>query len=181
VEHVIRIKDQQELIEISFSELRKYHGGAALMALAVGYRVMQVAINELFGSQPPQRKSLKIFSGHGGPGFRDAFEFITRAVTRGAYEVDVNYPNAQHDPFRAQSYAFIVTADHGAAVEVALKSDFLPHIFYEYMEKGRKQQITEQEIAQFAELRSVLCERALAAPHNELLVISTKVISEKQI
>jgi hypothetical protein len=180
VEHIIKIKDQQELIEISFSELRKYHGGAALMALAVGFRVVQAAINELFGAEPPQRKSLKVLSGHGGPGFRDAFEFITRAVTRGDYEVDVNYPNAQYDPFRKQSYAFVVTADNGASLEVALKPDFLPAIFYEYMEKGRKQQITELEITQFAELRSQLCERALAASQAELLTINPKVTVEKQ-
>lgn len=136
----IYIKDGKELLEIGFPEVRKYHGNIALMAVAVGFRSLQAAFKELYGEDAPQRKEISILSGHGGPGFRDAFEFVTRAVTRGAYTVDVNYPQAQHDPHRAQGYAYVISSTDGKSVEVSLRDGFLPLAFYDYLKKGVKAQ-----------------------------------------
>ncbi|MCY9516383.1 hypothetical protein [Paenibacillus apiarius] len=168
---VIRIMDNKDVIEISFEDIKKYHGGLALMAIAVAFRVQQAAIHELFGSEPPQRNMLSILSGHAGPGFRDAFEFVTRAVTRGVYKVDVHYPAAQYDPHRAQSYAFVLSAGEGAAVEVVLKDNFLPLEFYDYLAKGRNKAMTTQDVEQFDKLKLELSQQALALPQEELLTV----------
>jgi formylmethanofuran dehydrogenase subunit E len=158
-------------LEIGFEDIRKYHGGLALMAVAVGFRSLQAAFAELFGDEIPQRKSISILSGHAGPGFRDAFEYVTRAVTRGAYQVNVEYPQAQYDPHRAQSYAFVISSADGAAVEVALKKDFLPMKFYDFLAKGREGSMTEEEEEEFRELKWSLSQRALALPQEELLSV----------
>lgn len=89
---VIYVRDRNEVLELSFQDVTKYHGSLALMAVAVGFRTLQAAFAELFGEEAPDRKELSILSGHAGPGFRDVFEYVTRAVTRGAYRVDVDYP-----------------------------------------------------------------------------------------
>lgn len=166
---VIHIRDNKEIIEIRFEDIKKYHGELALMAITVAFRVQQAAIHELFGTEPPQRGSLRILSGHAGPGFRDAFEFVTRAVTRGAYTVDVQYPVAQYDPHRDQSYAFVISTIDGAAVEVALKDDFLPLEFYDFLAKGRNQAMTVKDIARFDKLKLELSKQALAMLQDELL------------
>ncbi|CAG7615803.1 hypothetical protein PAESOLCIP111_01828 [Paenibacillus solanacearum] len=169
---VIRIKDNKETLEIRFADIRKYHGSLALMAVAVGFRSLQAAFGELFGTgEAPQRKSISVLSGHAGPGFRDAFEFVTRAVTRGAYTVDTAYPQGQYDPHRPQSYAFVISTDDGSAVEVVLQENFLPSVFYDYLKKGREQTFTEADIAAFDELKLSLSERALALPAEELLYV----------
>ena len=85
----IKIYDRNDLIEISFDDIKKYHGYGAYMALGVGFRIVEAAFNELYGEEIPNRKDISILSGHGGPGFRDVFEFVTRAKTRGKYTVDV--------------------------------------------------------------------------------------------
>lgn len=167
----IRIKDRGEVLNLSFSELRNYHGNLALMAIAVGYRVVQAAFAELYGEKAPERSSLSVRSGHAGPGFRDAFEFTTRAVTRGVYTVDVDYPIAQYDPYRAQSYAFVISDQDGAAVEVALRQDFLPDAFYAYLKRGREGTMTAEDTAANEQLKRELCERALALPQDELLLV----------
>lgn len=154
---------------MKFSELRNYHGNLALMAIGVGFRVVQAAIAELYGEAAPERASLSVRSGHAGPGFRDAFEYTTRAVTRGAYTVDVNYPAAQYDPYRPQSYAFVISDTDGASVEVALKEDFLPSVFYGYLKKGREGTMTAEDNAANEKLKADLCEKALALPQEELL------------
>ncbi|OAB36006.1 hypothetical protein [Paenibacillus glacialis] len=168
---VIHIRDRQDMLEISFEDICKYHGGVALMAVAVGFRSLQVAFEELFGNEIPERKSISIFSGHGGPGFRDAFEYVTRAVTRGAYHVDTAYPVGQYDPFRPQSYAFVISSEAGASVEITLNDHFLPMAFYEYLKKGREETMTEADINIFKVLKQSLAEEALATPLEELFTI----------
>lgn len=142
-----------------------------MMAIAVGFRIVQVALAELFGDETPPRRSVSVLSGHAGPGFRDAFEYVTRAVTRGVYRVDTNYPKGQYDPHRPQSYAFVVTAESGPTVEVVLKEHFLPLAFYDYMKKGRDGMVTAADREAFDALKLELAEKALAAPTHELLEV----------
>ncbi|TBL76085.1 hypothetical protein [Paenibacillus thalictri] len=167
----LKIKDRGEVLTLQFSELRNYHGNLALMAIGVGFRAVQAALAELYGEEAPERSSLSVQSGHAGPGFRDAFEYTTRAVTRGAYKVDVNYPVAQYDPYRPQSYAYVISDAQGASVEVALKPDFLPSVFYEYLKKGREGTMTPEDTAANEALKASLCEKALALPQDELLEV----------
>ncbi|OXM84996.1 hypothetical protein [Paenibacillus rigui] len=168
---VIYVLDDTDRLEIGFEDIRKYHGGLALMAVAVGFRSLQAAFAELFGSEAPQRKAISIVSGHAGPGFRDAFEYVTRAVTRGAYEVKVDYPAAQYDPHRAQSYAFVISSADGSSVEVALKDNFLPMKFYDFLAKGRAGTMTEEEKEEFRDLKWSLSKKAQALPQEELLSV----------
>lgn len=166
---VVSVRDNKEVLEIRFEDIRKYHGNLALMAVAVGFRSLQAAFTELFDDEPPERKSLSILSGHGGPGFRDAFEYVTRAVTRKAYQVNVEYPKAQYDPHRKQSYAFVISSQVGSAVEVSLKENFLPAEFYDYLKKGREEAMSEQDVEQFSQLKLSLSQKALALSQEELI------------
>lgn len=171
----IKIKDRGEVLTLQFSELRNYHGNLALMAIGVGFRVVQAALTELYGDDAPERSNLFILSGHAGPGFRDAFEYTTRAVTRAAYTVDVNYPAAQYDPYRPQSYAYVISDSQGASVEVCLKANFLPDVFYEYLKKGREGTMTAENIAEMEKLKADLCEKALLLPQTELLEVKRRL------
>ncbi|WP_312108990.1 hypothetical protein [Brevibacillus reuszeri] len=168
---VIYIKDRNHVLELGFQDVTKYHGNLALMAVAVGFRSLQAAFAELFGEEAPDRKEISILSGHAGPGFRDVFEYVTRTVTRQVYQVDVNYPVSQFDPYRAQSYAFVITAADGRAVEVSLRDDFLPAAFYDYLKKGREQSMTEQDEQDFDQLKLALSKRAMELSQSKLLQV----------
>jgi hypothetical protein len=161
----------EDLKEISFQDVEKYHCGLALMAIAVGFRFLQAGLQELFANNPPERKEISVLSGHGGPGFRDAIEYVTRAVTRGTYKVDTEYPKAQYDPHRAQSYTYVISSTNGSAVEVSLKEGFLPLKFYDYLAMGRAGTMTEQDEVELDKLKKVLCDRALELSQDELLSV----------
>jgi hypothetical protein len=167
----ICIRDRKEVLELSIEDVKKYHGSLALMAIGVGFRVMQAAFKELFGDEIPERKEISILSGHAGPGFRDVFEFVTRAVTREAYRVDINYPVSQFDPYRAQSYAYVISTTDGKSVEVSLRDNFLPHSFYDFLKKGRDNSMTEQGHQDIEQLKLDLFERAMQLPQDELLSV----------
>lgn len=168
---VIYIREHKEVLEISVQDVRKYHGSMALMAIGVGFRVLQAGLKELFGDEIPERKEILILSGHAGPGFRDVFEFVTRAVTRGVYQVDVEYPVSQFDPYRSQSYAYVISTTDGKSVEVSLRDGFLPPAFYEFLKKGRENTMTEQDEKDVEQLKVELFERALQLPQDELLAV----------
>lgn len=170
--NTINIYDREDLLEISFEDIRKYHGTLAYMAIGVGFRIIQAAFEALYGEEIPNRKDISILSGHGGPGFRDAFEFVTRAQTRGTYTVDTAYPKAQYDPYRPTSYAYVFTRETGEAVEVILKENFLPSVFYEYLKKGREESFTPEEYLHNEQLKQELGNRALQLPINELLEVT---------
>ncbi|MEK3909955.1 FmdE family protein [Paenibacillus sp. FSL H7-0331] len=157
--------------KIRFEDIEKYHCGQYLMAIAVAFRMLQAGIQELCGDQAPLRKDITIMSGHGGPGFRDAIEYVTRATTHGTLTVDVNYPVAQYDPHRAQSYTFVITISGGDSVEISLNDGFLPLEFYDLLEKGRAGTRTENDELRLDQLKKELCERALAMSTEELLTI----------
>lgn len=167
----IQIYDHGDLLEIGFQDIRKFHGTQAYMAIGVAYRMMEAAFDALYGKEVPDRRDISILSGHGGPGFRDAFEFVTRAATRGEYIVDANYPQAQYDPHRPTSYAFVFKRQTGAQVEVSLKEDFLPAVFYDYLKKGREDSFTPEEYDACEKLKKDLCMRALKMPLDGLLTV----------
>lgn len=168
----IKIYDRNDLIEISFEDIYKYHGTLAYMAIGVGFRVIQAAFEALYGEDVPNRKDISILSGHGGPGFRDVFEFVTRAQSRDTYIVDTAYPKAQYDPYRPTSYAYIFTRETGEAVEVVLKENFLPPIFYELLKKGREDSFTPEEYLYNEQLKQNLGNRALQLPITELVEVT---------
>lgn len=168
---LIKIEDNGELLEIGFSDIRKFHGTRAYMAIGVAYRMAEAAFEALYGEEVPCREDITILAGHGGPGFRDTFEFITRADTRGAYTVDTSYPTAQYDPYRLTSYAFVFTRQSGEEVEVSLKPGFLPKVFYEFLKKGRDHTFTPEEYEEFEVMKKELCMRALELPLDELVEV----------
>ena len=168
----IKIYDRNDLIEITFDDIKKYHGYGAYMAIGVGFRVVEAAFKELYGDEIPNRKDISILSGHSGPGFRDVFEFVTRAKTRDAYTIDTNYPKAQYNPHWPTAYAYVFTKANGESVEVTLKEDFLPPIFYDYLKKGRDNSFTPEEYAHCEVLKQKLGNRAYEMPIEDLLTVT---------
>lgn len=167
----IRIYDRKDLLEIHFEDIVKYHGRAAYMALGAGYRVVQAAFEALYGDEIPNRKDLSILSGHGGPGFRDVFEFVTRAKTRDVYTVDPTYPVAQYDPHRPTSYAYVFTRENGQSVEVSIHEDYLPAEFYDFLKITRERELTDEEDVYFTHLKESLAHKALQMPLEQLLTV----------
>lgn len=167
----IQIYDEQELVHIAFDDIRKYHGTKEMAAVGVAYRMAQAAFEALYGDNVPERQEISILAGQGCTGFRDAFEFITRAETRGQYLVDLEYPTARYDPYTKSSYAFIFTRSSGEEVEVSLKKDFLPAAFYDLAQKSRDCLLTEEEVEAFDTLKKDLCWRALELPLDDIVEV----------
>lgn len=167
----IQIYDEQKLVHIAFDDIRKYHGAKEMASVGVAYRMAEAAFEALYGMDVPERQELSIQAGQGCTGFRDAFEFITRAETRGKYFVDPDYPAARFDPYTKSSYAFIFSRATGEEVEVSLKKDFLPAVFYDLVKKERDCLLTQEEAETLETLKKDLCLRVLELPLDEVVEV----------
>ena len=80
-------KDVDGPIEISFDDVKKYHGTRSLCGLTVGYTVLGAAWASLSDGEPLDRNDITVETAFGGPGARDAVEMVTRAVSREAFQL----------------------------------------------------------------------------------------------
>ena len=66
----------------------RYHGPGSPGGVAHAFKVLERALPLLAPGAPPERRELVVRTAFGGPGARDGFELVTRAVTEGRYTVD---------------------------------------------------------------------------------------------
>lgn len=167
----ILIQDEEDLIEIRFDDVEKYHGQSAIAGAAIAFKALQAAFSELFPLAPPKREEIAVTSGHPGPGVRDAMEMVTRAVTRGGYTVDTLRPKGRWNPYRDLSFSFLIEAADGRRAEVVLKEGVLPRRFFELLDFVRRAAATQEEKRELRELKRALADQLLSRPASELFTI----------
>ncbi len=155
---IVSVMGEEEPIAIGFDALAAYHGQAALAMLAVTFQGLRATLPILSPNTPAQRAAISVVSGHPGPGVRDAFEFVTRAVTRNAYTIDRTLPEARLNPAADLSYSFVLSLD-GRSARAALKEGILPQRFFELVAIKDK---TDADRAEFSELKRAIAARVLA-------------------
>ncbi len=155
----IYLAAEEGVITFDFSALKTYHGHGALAMLAITYQGLAGALSLLdTDGQPILRSKLSVVSGHAGPGVRDAFEFVTRAVTRGDYVIDESLPWARYSPDNKRSYSFELT--YGVQrVRAILRSHVLPPRFFELFGQTEPAQQQEAALLRRQIAKTVLCQQ----------------------
>lgn len=179
-QHVVCILGEEGPISLPFSAVQAYHGHGALAMLAITYQGMQGAMQRLQACNDGQllaRKDLVVTSGHPGPGVRDAFEFITRAATRGCYRIDTSLPWARYSQDGARSYSFVLEW-RGHEVRGVLREGALPARFFSLLASKQpgaaedfqrlRRQLAHEVLAQSPE---VLFEYLLTPPVDQGLAV----------
>lgn len=153
---MLRVQGEQGPIQIPFDAVMAYHGHGALAMLALIFQGLRGALARLeTGGEPVPRGELSVVSGHPGPGVRDACEFVTRAVTRGCYRVDLTLPEARYSAAADKSYSFWLTRGE-RRVQAVLRDGVLPPEFFALL--GNPAPEAQRE---HARLRASIAERVL--------------------
>ncbi|MEA2199218.1 MAG: hypothetical protein QOJ25_3269 [Solirubrobacteraceae bacterium] len=84
----IVVRDQGQTLEFSFADMMRYHGPGSPGGVAHAYKVLERALPLLDPDGIPERREIVVRTPFGGPGARDAFELVTRAVTEDRYIID---------------------------------------------------------------------------------------------
>ena len=102
---VLTVLDRGTRLTFSFDDLMRYHGPGSPGGVAHAYKVLELALPLL--GDPPERREVEVATAFGGPGARDGFELVLRAVTEGRYTVD---PGARAARARVDARALRVPA-----------------------------------------------------------------------
>jgi hypothetical protein len=84
----IVVRDHEQAISVSFEDMMRYHGPGSPGGVAHAFKVLERALPLLEPDGLAQRREITVHTAFGGPGARDAFELVTRAVTEDRYVVD---------------------------------------------------------------------------------------------
>lgn len=147
----------------TFDDLMKYHGPNPPGGVAHAFKVLERALPLLDPSGAVERREVEIVTAHGGPGVRDAFEMVTRAVTDGRYTVDAALGRPERGNTLA-NYVFRLTY-RGRVVTLQVREGF---VVDEFVELANKPGRTAGEEARLVVLAREMTDRLPAVPATEV-------------
>lgn len=163
VDETLLVTERGQVLEFSYTDMLCYAGPYSPAGVANAFKVMQRAFAALSPNQPPQRRSIVIRTAFQGPGARDGFEAVTRAVTDGRYTVDMAL--ARPDRGRLlQSFVFQISIA-GRTTTLLLRKGFVTAEFVDLASKSDRNQTEEAHLDQ---LKKELAQRVLAAPAEDV-------------
>lgn len=159
----ISVQERGQTLEFSFDDMLRYAGPHSPGGVANAFKVMQRAFALLSPDRPPQRRSVVVRTAFQGPGARDGFEAVTRAVSDGRYTVDVSL--ARPDRGRLlQSFVFEIGLRDRSAT-LLLRDGFVTGEFIDLAGKSGR---SDTEESRLDELKADLARRLLAAPADDV-------------
>jgi hypothetical protein len=159
----IEVCERGQTLEFSFDDMLRYAGPHSPGGVATAFKVMQRAFPLLSPDQPPARRSVVVRTAFQGPGARDGFEAVTRAVTDGRYTVDPILARPDRGR-RLQSFVFEV-AIGGRSATLLLREGFVTD---EFIDLAGKPDRSDAEETRLDELKADLAQRVLAAPAGDV-------------
>lgn len=159
----IAVTDGGREISFSFDDMNRYHGGGSPAGVATAFKVLQRAFAVLSPGAIPPRRSVVIRTAFRGPGARDGFEAVTRAVSEDRFTVDRGLARADLGRLR-EDFVFAITIDGNSAAFV-LRDGFVTE---EFIDLARTQNRTKEQEARLDELKAQLAEHILATPAAEI-------------
>lgn len=160
----LEVLDGPTLVTISFDDLVKYHGRASIGGLALGFKALERALAVLSPHDPAARRDVEVQVAFDGPGSRDAFEMVTRAVTGNRYSVvpGLAGPDAPEAP--EGNFVFRL-AYRGAAVELTLRPGLVGEDFNALVRKDGRSRDEEELLVR---MKEDLAARLLALPADHV-------------
>jgi hypothetical protein len=159
----IAVQERGQTLEFSFDDMLRYAGPHSPAGVATAFKVMQRAFPVLASGEPVPRRSVAVRTAFQGPGARDGFEAVTRAVTDGRYAVDPSL--ARPDRGRLlQSFVFEVGLP-GRSVTLLLRDGFVTAGFIDLAVRADRDAAEEAHLDQ---LKAQLARRLLGAPAEDV-------------
>ena len=164
----LAVVDQGERLTFSFADLMRYHGPGSPGGVAHAYKVLEQALPLLAPDGVPERREVVVRTAFGGPGARDVFELVLRAVTGGRYTVDLAL--ARPDRGRAaERFVFVLTYRKREAT-LAVRDGFVTD---EFVDLARAEHRTPEQEARLTALKAEMADRVMAAPADAVYLAET--------
>ena len=142
-DRLVVVENNREL-SFSFEDMLSYHGGGSPGGVAHAFKVLQRALPVLEPDGCVERRAIIIETAFGGPGARDGFELVTRAVT--AERFTVNPSLARPEYGRARERFVFRLRHHAATATLTLREGFVSDAFIALTRRGHRSADEEQQL-----------------------------------
>jgi len=159
----LRVAERGQVLEFTFSDLMRYHGPGSPGGVATAFKVLQRALPLLDPDGPCERREISIVTAFGGPGARDGFEMVTRAVTDERYLIDASL--AQPALGRARERFVFRLTYRERSVTLVLREGFVTEEFIDLARAGNR---SSEEEAKLDRMKLDLAERVMSRPATEV-------------
>jgi hypothetical protein len=159
----IEVVDRGRRLAFSFEDLLLYHGPGSPGGVAHAFKVLERALPLLDPDALCERREIVVETAFGGPGARDAFEMVTRAVTEERFRVDP----ALARPERGRTLERFVfrLRYRGHEVTLALRDGFVTE---EFIDLARTDPRSPAQERRLDELKLEMAERVMGRPAAEV-------------
>jgi hypothetical protein len=163
-DRIVVLEDGRELA-FSFEDMLRYHGGGSPGGVAHAFKVLERALPLLDTGGGVERREIVIETAFGGPGARDAFELVTRAVTGGRLRLDPALERPRQG--RARERFVFRLRYRDAAVTLMLREGFVTDEFIDLTRRDIRSAEQERELAGMkAEMAARVMSAAAAAVYD---------------
>lgn len=152
------VEEHGRTIAFTFDDMIRYHGPHSPAGVAVAFKAMLCAFPLLSAQAPVPRRSIVVRTAFRGPGARDGFEAVTRAVSDGRYTVDRSLVRSDRGRLLEDFVFLLSLADRD--VTVLLRDGFVTD---EFIDLARAQNRTAQQERQLDALKARLAYRVLSS------------------
>jgi hypothetical protein len=159
----LTVEERGRTFTFTFDDMMRYHGVHSPAGVAMAFKVMQRAFAALSPDGPPPRREVVVRTAFRGPGARDGFEAVTRAVTDGRNTVDRSLVRSDLGRLR-EDFVFVVRIGDRTAT-LLLRDGFVSD---EFIDLARAENRTDEQEQRLDELKAQLAQRVIAAPAAEV-------------
>ena len=160
---VLEVVDRGRRIRFSFDDVLDYHGPGSPGGAAHAFKVLERALVLLGPEGPCERRELVVETAFGGPGARDAFELVTRAVSDGRFHLDSSLARPERGP-ALERFVFRI-GYRGRSVTLAVREGF---VIEELIALARLPERSAAQERRLAALKLEMAERVMARPAHDV-------------
>lgn len=160
----IEVVDEGAVLRFAIDDLLRYAGPGSPAGVAVAFQAMRVAFPLLSpAGEVVVRRAVSIETAFRGPGARDGFELVTRAVTEGRYDVTAALERPERGVTLEQFVFRLRYRDRACTMLVRQGM-----ITDEFITVARKDDRTPEEERYFTSLKEGHAERLLATAPEDI-------------
>jgi len=169
---VIKVKDRDNVLEISYEDMIKYHGRLNIGGVALAYKALELGFKLLLPEgEIPQRRKIYFYSALGptATGVVDAVEMATRALTRNCLSTDIEISRDVRAPQNPDGGKFYFEVDYaGKKVGLAVKEGLIPQEFTDLLAILGKRPLTGDEMNRLQEVKEKIAASVMAKPAADI-------------
>jgi hypothetical protein len=162
------VLDKGREVSFSFDEMLDYHGGSSPGGVAHAFKVLERSLPLLDTAGRVERRAIVVETAFGGPGARDGFELVTRAVSEERFSVDPSLIRPEHGRARERFVFRLRYGEH--SVTLTLRQGFVTE---EFIDLTRQETRTAEEEQRLAAMKDEMAARVMAAAPEDVYEVAS--------